>query len=134
MNWRTSPSDASDAHVLFIDADVRLWKEETQIIAKELLLFTSLLAVRLHELSKTRNANFSGLFDALAQMERENPVFQEQIAQYLIKRQALNECDDLQCETFFVKGHMAFKQAVETHLARYRQLKGDLLEALSHTP
>lgn len=122
--------DPNDASSMYIDADLKLWTEETQIIEKESLLFVNLLSAQLLELSKSRNVNFTALFEEIDYFKTVNPEFQDKIASYMLKLEILKECEDLQCETYFLDGHHNFKTDVEKHLARYRQLKRNILDTL----
>ena len=124
------PPDPNDVSKLFIQTDLELWKEETQIIEKETALFINLLSVKLVELSKSRNANFKILFDEIDFFKDSNPELQEKISSYRLKLDVINECEDLQCEKHFITTHKLLKNDVEKHLARYRQLKKNILDAL----
>ncbi len=123
--------DHDDIQKLFIDTDIHLWKEETEIIANEVNLFVNLLSVRLFELSKTRNISFNALFDEIDYFTNANPEFQEKLTGYLVKLEGLKECEDLQCETHFLNGHSTFKKEMQEYLTRYRQLKRNIFEGLA---
>lgn len=120
----------NDANNLCIDADITLWTDETQIIEKESTMFVNLLSARLVELSKSRNVNFTILFDEIDYFRNVNPEYQEKIVRYRLKLDGLQECEDLQCETHFLDVHRYIKTDIELHLKRYRKLKKNIFDTL----
>jgi len=122
--------DSDDIQKLFIDTDLHLWSEETAIISNEVKLFWGLLSARLIELSKERYVSFSELFDEVEYFANANIDFIEKLAAYKLQLEGLKECEDLQCETHFLNGHSTFRQNIQQYLARYRQLKNALFDAL----
>lgn len=115
---------------LFIDTDLKIWEEQTQLIEKESALFINLLSARLVELSKSRNISFVPLFDEIAFFTNAIPEFQEKFTNYRLKLEILKECDDLQCESLFLNRHQQIKRDVEIHLTRYYMLKKKIHDAL----
>lgn len=131
MNEMTQQyQNPNNVNNLFIDADITLWTDETQIIEKESTLFVNLLSARLVELSKSRNVNFTALFDEIDYFRNVNPEYQEKIARYRSKIDGLQECEDLQCETHFLDVHSYIKMDVELYLKQYRKLKKNIFDTL----
>lgn len=131
MNEMTQQyQNPNNVNNLFIDADITLWTDETQIIEKESTLFVNLLSARLVELSKSRNVNFTALFDEIDYFRNANLEYQEKIARYRSKIDGLKECEDLQCETHFLDVHSYIKMDVELYLKQYRKLKKNIFDTL----
>lgn len=129
-NMIQQPQNPNDASKQFIDTDLNLWIEETQIIEKESALFVNLLSARLVELSKSHNINFKPLFEEIEYFKNTNPELQEKITNYRLKLDGIQECEDLQCETHFLSDHKHFKMDVKKYLARYRKLKKNIFDTL----
>jgi|SRR6218665_1304177 len=113
----------------FIDNEIRHWKEKTALIEKEITFAYQVnedfVAQRQFQITA---AKLLTEFDLL---RHKNNDFQNQISAFMLRTEGITECDDLQCEDYFLNGYQEFRSVIELHFAAYRKLKAVFLEAIA---
>ncbi len=112
---------AEDIERQFINNDIVLWKEEVSSISVEIAFFMKLLRKKT-ELSSEDDI-FSKILKKLESKEKENKKIYTNLINYIRKTGGLNECEDLDCETYYINDHIDFKLDVESFLYKYKKLK-----------
>ena len=108
--------DQDDLQKFFINRDVDRWNDEVAIIEEEIILFSNLLGIKNDKL-------YSNIMERMNEFKLYNLAFQEELIAYDRKLEVLKECEDLQCETFFLNSHNEFKEKIEAHFYQYRNFK-----------
>lgn len=119
--------DEQDIQKIFIDRDIKNWLEEIEIIREEMLFFNNLLQLKLVETS----ANYSNLLKKIEEFKISNVNSKESLVAYVHKLEGIKECEDLQCETYFLNDHTDFKKKIENYFSKYRKLKKDIFSKLN---
>ncbi|HRE76213.1 MAG TPA: hypothetical protein PLL09_00165 [Flavobacterium sp.] len=105
----------------FLDRDIKLWREELEGIEEEIIFLKSFLET---PENKTNQELISDkLMLKLNVKQLENAVFLSRLNNFSIKLEGMNECDDIQCETFYFNDFVDFKIHIESFLSQYRKLK-----------
>lgn len=87
------------------------------IIEEEIILFSDLLRAK-------NDKSYSNILEKMK-------VFKELI-NYDRKLEVLKECEDLQCETFFLNSHNEFKEKIEVHFYQYRNFKKNVFSVINN--
>ncbi len=111
--------DYDDIQKLFIDKDVKFWKEELAIIADEVSLAKNIFI----DYIRQSQYSYDNILSKINEYAELNQSFQENLIQYLGRLESLKECDDMQCETYFVNDHKEFKDKIDHYFSAYRQFK-----------
>lgn len=105
----------------FLHQDIKLWREELEGIMEEIIFFKNFLQEPQHNPNLVVNSK--KLVEKLREKQFENAVYQSRLHNFTSKLQGINECDDIQCETFYFNGYVDFKLQIESFLFKYRKLK-----------
>ena len=105
----------------FLDRDIKLWREELEGIEEEINFFKNFLETS--ENKTTQELISDKLMLKLNVKQLENAVFLSRLNNFSIKLEGMNECDDIQCETFYFNDFVGFKIHIESFLSQYRKLK-----------
>jgi len=111
--------DQDDLQLFFINRDVDRWNDEVASIKEEIILFTKMLTAN-------SNKDYSNILEKLNDFRTENTRFAEELISYTNKLEILKECEDLQCETFFLNTHNDFQDKIELHFSDYRNFKKNI--------
>lgn len=121
MNNFVKKNRTDDIERQFINNDIVLWKEEVSSISVEIAFFIKLLK------KKTQIAAVDEIFckilKKLENKEKENKKIYNNLINYIRKTGGINECEDLDCETYYINDHINFKLDVESFLYKYKKLK-----------
>lgn len=109
--------DKDDIERQFINKDILLWKEEVDCINAEIVFFKQLLK------SKKDNDIYSKIIEKLETKEKENNILLANLIFYIRKTDGLKECEDIECETYYLNDHILFKNNIESFLFQYKKLK-----------
>lgn len=120
-----------DIQALFIGWDLTNWKEKLETIAEEMTLFSNLLSLLEASPNKGRSS-YTNLFEKIATFKSMNDEFDKNLIAYNLKLEGLKECEDLQCETYFLNGHTQFKEKIEAYFSEYRNLKKTLFSKINN--
>lgn len=115
----------------FLERDIKLWREELEGIGEEIIFLKNLFET---PENKTNQEFISDkLLLKLNVKQLENAVYLSRLNNFSIKLEGMNECDDIQCETFYFNDFVDFKIHIESFLSQYRKLKKTLfLKINSH--
>lgn len=120
-----------DIQALFIGWDLTNWKEKLETIAEEMTLFSNLLLL-LEASPKKGRSSYTNLFEKIALFKSMNSEFDKNLIAYNLQLEGLKECEDLQCETYFLNGHTHFKEKIEAYFSEYRNLKKTLFSKINN--
>lgn len=109
--------DKDDIERQFINKDILLWKEEVDCISAEIVFFKQLLK------NKKDDDIYSKIFKRLEEKEKENNILLANLIFYIRKTDGLKECEDIECETYYLNDHIHFKNNIESFLFQYKKLK-----------
>ena len=118
--------DQDDLQKFFINRDVDRWKEEVDSIKEEIMLFVKLLTSKNDKL-------YSNILKKVEEFKAENSKFAEELISYDRKLEVLKECEDLQCETFFLNSHNDFQEKIEVHFSEYRNFKKNVFALINNS-
>ncbi|MDP2161142.1 MAG: hypothetical protein Q8K02_11705 [Flavobacterium sp.] len=105
----------------FLDRDIKLWREELEGIELEVNFFKNFLTTFQNKSSQKLISD--KLLLQLNVKQLENAVYLSRLNNFSIKLEGMNECDDIQCETFYFNDFVDFKIHIESFLSQYRKLK-----------
>lgn len=112
----------------YIDKDITYWKEELECINAEVTFFKKLLKNKT-DVNDTKN--YQALFEKLEKKQLDNKLALVSLLDYTKKLQGINECEDLDCETYYLNDHIVFKEKIESFLFKYRKLKRAIFSKLN---
>lgn len=114
-----------EIQILSIHSESSEWEERLRIIETEAEFFYKLLNVQFNEEFYTRinieDATY--LINQLKSLKEINVIHQKNFQEYLLKQEGLQECDDVQCENFYLKDHLVIKKTLNKHFKAFRELK-----------
>lgn len=118
--------DQDDLQKFFISRDVDRWKDEVASIKEEIILFINLLTSK-------NNKLYSNILEKVEDFKAENSKFSEELISYDRKLEVLKECEDLQCETFFLNSHNNFQEKIESYFSEYRNFKKNVFALINNS-
>lgn len=118
--------DQDDLQKFFINRDVIRWNDEVNSIKEEIILFTNLL-------SSNNGKLYSNILEKIYEFKTVNLRFAEELISYNRKLEVLKECEDLQCETFFLNSHNDFQEQIEVHFSEYRNFKKNVFALINNS-
>lgn len=118
--------DQDDLQKFFINRDVIRWNDEVNSIKEEIILFTNLL-------SSNNGKLYSNILERIYDFKTVNIRFAEELISYNRKLEVLKECEDLQCETFFLNSHNEFQEKIEAHFSEYRNFKKNVFALINNS-
>ena len=118
--------DQDDLQKFFINQDVDRWNDEVASIKEELILFINLLTSKNSKL-------YSNIVEKVEEFKTENSRIAEELISYDRKLEVLKECEDLQCETFFLNSHNEFQEKIESHFSEYRNFKKNVFALINNS-
>ncbi len=117
-------------HKMFMDSDIKNWKEEIEIITLETDFYKKLIQSHNHEYKTWGEISFESLFHGINEIVDQNEIFESSFLKYNNKIHGIAECDDLQCESYFLNEHARLKEDIENHFSNYKKFKKLLFEYL----
>ncbi|WP_291116800.1 hypothetical protein [Flavobacterium sp. UBA6135] len=105
----------------FLDRDIKLWREELEGIEEEIIFLKNFFETAKNTAIKELISDKLLLKINVKQLE--NGAFLSRLNNFSIKLEGMNECDDIQCETFYFNDFVDFKIHIESFLSQYRKLK-----------
>jgi len=118
--------DQDDLQKFFISRDVARWNDEVASIKEEIILFINLLTSKNSKL-------YSNILEKVEDFKAENSKFSEELISYDRKLEVLKECEDLQCETFFLNSHNNFQEKIESYFSEYRNFKKNVFALINNS-
>ncbi|MBF6607341.1 MAG: hypothetical protein ITG00_01225 [Flavobacterium sp.] len=119
-----------EIHKKFMQNDLKRWKDEIEIINVEMIFYRNLINAHLKEVTTWNTADYKNLFSGIADVQNSNKRFQKSFLEFSNKLEGINECDDLQCETYFLNDHADFKAEIEKHFTNYKNFKKTIFSYL----
>lgn len=115
-----------DIQMKFMDRDIELWKEDISIIRVEILFFKRMLTSSVFkELNSSEQKD--SLVKDLTNVKEINESYSNQLMDFVNKLGKIKECDDVQCETFYLNNHTKFRKDIESHFSAYRFYKMNVI-------
>ncbi|HET8838831.1 MAG TPA: hypothetical protein VFM82_07550 [Flavobacteriaceae bacterium] len=118
-----------DIQKMKLESDVENWEASVEFTEKEIDFFTDLLNLPQFDSSPAKIR--LSLLDQLEAIHKTNKACSREILEFSNKLEGMNECEDIQCETYFLNSHEEFRDKIEKHLLRFRALKGRIFPYLS---
>ncbi|PRZ23968.1 hypothetical protein [Flavobacterium granuli] len=116
-----------DIQMKFMDKDIELWKEEISIIRVEILFFKRMLTSSVFKVLIFNQQKKEDLIKDLIKVKEINESYYNQLVDFLNKLDMIKECDDVQCETFYLNNHTKFRKEIESHFSAYRYYKKNVI-------
>lgn len=118
--------DSQEVHTKFMVNDLERWSAELKMIDFEISFYGDFLDSA--SIETTGNHAKSQFVATLQELKIGNVKVTQEFQEFSNKLQGIIECDDLQCETYYVNNHTDFKHDIENHFAEFRSFKRSLLD------
>jgi len=117
--------DDEEIQILSIQSESEDWEDRLVIISEEIDFFSNILGSGLKETVSVaiNKEDASYLKKQLELINKANEFHLSTFFDYKNKLEGLKECDDVQCENFYLKDHLVFKTTLRKHFKDFRQLK-----------
>jgi hypothetical protein len=124
--------DDEEIQILSIQSESEDWEERLVIISEEIDFFSNILGSGLKETVSVaiNKEDASYLKKQLELINKANEFHLSTFFDYKNKLEGLKECDDVQCENFYLKDHLVFKTTLRKHFKDFRQLKALIFKFL----
>lgn len=119
-----------DIQKLKLHKDIENWNAEISFTKKEIRFFSELLQNPLLK-NTTNQQNTSLLLQELKTMEENNGNYSDKVLSFSNTLEGLNECEDLQCETYFLNSHEELREELIKHGVKFQELKEQIFANLS---
>lgn len=116
-----------DIQMKFMDKDIELWKEEISIIRVEILFFKRMLTSSVFKTLNSNQQKKDDLIKDLTNVKEINESYYNLLLDFVNKLEMIKECDDVQCETFYLNNHTKFRKDIESHFSAYRYYKMNII-------
>ncbi|HET8753295.1 MAG TPA: hypothetical protein VFM59_02960 [Salinimicrobium sp.] len=103
--------------------DVNKWKSEVTFINLENRFYKKLFSSSLIEKTTINKQDIQFLQKELEALQAKNEKLEDKLQEFTNELEGIKECDDLQCETFFLNNHQQFKIDIENYFFQNRNLK-----------
>lgn len=114
-----------------MEEDIKIWKEEIESIAIEVAFYQRVLNSYLNKRDTLILEKGVFFLDKIVSIDRENQDYYENLIALTNKVVQLKECDDMQCEMYFLDKHAEFKSNIEMYFSVYRKLKKEIFVYLN---
>lgn len=117
--------DEHEIQMLSIQSEAQQWEERLSLMNEEISFYLDILSSALNKnVSVTINQeNAKHLNDELQAINKINEAHLSSFFDYKNKLEGLKECDDVQCENFYLKDHLIFKEKLMQHFKSFRAIK-----------
>lgn len=116
---------------LNITSEIKKWEEELHFNSKEMEFYQNLLNSSLVEKLNTNPEDSKFLFSQLKTIQECNEFQIKTLLKFQKKLEGMKECDDVQCENYYVQDHLVLKSALEKHFSDYRTVKNYVYKYLN---
>jgi len=124
--------DDDDIQKLNLEKDINEWTKEIKFVEQELVFFSKLLDSNLIRKANANEEDGSYILKSIKHITDKNALFKLKLIEFKNKSEDIVECEDVQCETFFLNEHFSFKQKLITHINQVRTLKKILFNFFEH--
>lgn len=114
---------SEDIQRLNMFTDVNKWKSEVTFIDLENQFYKKLFSSRLVEKTDITLQDLYYLQQELESLDLKNQAYLEKLMAFILELDGFSECDDLQCETFYLNELQKFKIEIENYFFENRNLK-----------
>lgn len=123
----------SDADImkLNINSETAKWKEVLEFNTNELDFYKSLLNLNLIEKFGSNSEDVEYWMHQLKDIEGNNKFHHQTLVDFQRKLEGMKECDDVQCENYYLQDHLVLKASLEKHFSNYRTLQASLQQFIS---
>ncbi len=125
----TVNDDIQEVHTKFMINDLKRWDEELKIIDVEMSFYDEFLQASCNIVPSSENER-KEILEHVAHFQKMNEEFKQEFIEFSNKLEGIVECDDLQCETYYVNNHTEFKQSIEKHFSLYKTFKSRIFAYL----
>ena len=127
MDTMDSNLKSYDLENIFISKDFSSWKDELSIASVEMEFCPNLFSATLNDLDIANKVKYINILDKLGLLKNENTQLRKELFALAIQFEGYVECQDLQCDNYYMTMHLAFRDKIEKHFAVYSKLKKKLL-------
>ena len=114
---------SEDIQRLNMFTDVNKWKSEVTYIDLENQFYKKLFSSRLIKKTDINLQDLYYLQQELESLDLKNQAYLEKLMAFILELDGFSECDDLQCETFYLNELQKFKIEIENYFFENRNLK-----------
>ena len=75
----------------------------------------------------TNKVKYTNILDKLSLLKNENIQIKKELFALGIQFEGYVECQDMQCDNYYMSMHLAFRDKIENHFSIYSKLKKKLL-------
>lgn len=113
-----------DSQKTDLQIEIENWKGQMNFMAKEIAFYLKMVEFPTIDL---KNINF--FLKDLHEINKTSDELVKMLLQYNNNLEGLNECDDLQCETYYLDQHEEIRVKIEKHQLRFRTMKSQLFSS-----
>lgn len=117
-----------DIRNIYIKRDVAKWQKHLNAIKEEITFYDNILSALLVSADRSAKEAAIGLRVSFEKVAQANASYIDNLIDYRNQTDSINECQDMQCEKFFLNSHEEFTQNIEAHLDHFRTLKASVRE------
>ena len=117
-----------DIRNIYIKRDVSKWHKHLVAISEEVTFYTKLLSALQGSSNDEVSPKSDALIAAFTEIAAANQDYLDNLVDYRNQIGNIKECQDMQCEKFYLNSHEAFTETIETHLDCFRGLKSQVRE------
>ena len=114
-----------------MEKDIKIWKGEIESIATEITFYQRVLSSYLKKKDTKCVKKQTFFLEKCVSIGIDNQNYLESLTTLTNKVVQLKECDDMQCEMYFLDKHSEFKRNVETYFSDYREFKKEIFVCLN---
>lgn len=114
---------SEDIQRLNMFTDVNKWRSEVTYIDLENQFYKKLFSSRLIKKTDINLQDLYYLQQELESLDIKNQAYLEKLMAFILELDGFSECDDLQCETFYLNELQKFKIEIENYFFENRNLK-----------
>ena len=122
---------ACDLENVFIDKDFISWKEELNITTVEIEFCQNLFISILNDVDVSCKSKYSNIVEKMRLLKNENNQIKKELFALGIQFEGYRECQDMQCDNYYMVMHLAFRDRIEQHFFIYGKLKKKLLSKIN---
>ncbi len=115
---------------IFVARDLRHWKEELSTARVEMVFCYKLFSSIIEGSKVNSTAKYHNILEKLSALKAATLLFEDRLQQLALQFEGYAECDDMQCDQYYMSNHLDFREKIEKHLLEYRQFKKKLLNGI----
>jgi hypothetical protein len=117
--------------LFFMEKDIKIWKGEIESIATEIAFYQRVLSSYLKKKDTKCVKKQTFFLEKCVSICIDNQNYLGSLNRLVNQVVQLKECDDMQCEMYFLDKHADFKSNIETYLSDYREFKKEIFVCLN---